>query len=109
MKSRAIIIIVLAIISGLFAYILIDTSIPTTNDFTEEQLLDFFRSHTVSGNYAAAIKLQYTQPRPGTAYLGTIHGYRNNLSVCEELIAPYNEDPSLTLIPGSTYYCELLR
>lgn len=45
---------------------------------------------------------------PGTAYLGTIHGYPNNLSVCEELIEPYNTDPTLTTIPGSTYYCETL-
>lgn len=78
-------------------------------DLTEAELEEFFRSHTVAGNHAAAIKLRYTIPAPGTAYLGTIHGYPNNLVVCEELIEPYNSDPSLTIIPGGTYYCEVLR
>lgn len=78
-------------------------------NLTEEELDGFFRKHTISGNHAAAIKLRFTIPQPGTSYLGTIHGYPNNLAVCEELIAPYNEDPSLTTIPGSTYYCEVLR
>ena len=81
----------------------------TGADLTEEEVEDFFRRHTVSGNHAAAIKLRFTIPRPGTAYLGTIHGYPNNLQVCEELIEPYNKDPSLTIIPGSRYFCEVLR
>lgn len=86
--------------------------IPTTaysKDLTEEEVESFFRKNTISGNYAAAMKIRFTVPVPGVAYLGTIHGYPDNLSVCEELIAPYNMDPSLTTIPGSTYYCELLR
>lgn len=43
----------------------------------------------------------------GPAWLATIHGYPSNLSVCEELIAPYNEDPELSVIGGS-YYCEAI-
>lgn len=78
-------------------------------DFTEEGLEAFFRQHTVNGNYAVAAKARFTFPSPGTAYLLTVHGYPNNLSVCKELIAPYNEDPNLSVIPGSTYYCEVLR
>ena len=42
------------------------------------------------------------------AYLATIHGYPNNLSVCKELIAPYNKDSSKSVIAGE-YYCEELR
>jgi hypothetical protein len=78
-------------------------------DLTEEQLETFFRKRTVTGNHAVAIKLRFTVPSPSIAYLGTIHGYPNNLLVCEELIAPYNKDPSLTTIPGGTYFCEVLR
>jgi hypothetical protein len=44
----------------------------------------------------------------GVAYLATIHGFPNNRSVCEEIIAPYNKDPSLSVIPGE-YFCEELR
>ena len=80
-----------------------------STDISETQLDAFFRSKTVAGNHAAAIKLRFTVPQAGVSYLGTIHGYPNNLSVCEELIAPYNEDPSLTTIPGASYFCEVLR
>ena len=40
----------------------------------------------------------------GPAWLATIHGYPDNLSVCEELIQPYNEDKSLSTLPGEYYY-----
>jgi hypothetical protein len=78
-------------------------------DLSEEDLEDFFRRHTVSGNRAVAIKLRFSVPTAGTAYLATVHGYPNNRQVCEELIAPYNSDPSLTTIPGGRYFCEILR
>lgn len=78
-------------------------------DLSEGDLEDFFRGHTVSGNRAVAIKLRFSVPRSGTAYLATVHGYPNNLQVCEELIAPYNSDPSLTTVPGSRYFCEVLQ
>jgi hypothetical protein len=44
----------------------------------------------------------------GSAYLATIHGYPNNRSVCEQIIAPYNKDAALSVIPGE-YFCEELR
>lgn len=78
-------------------------------NLTEKELEDFFRKNTINNNYAVAIKLSFTNPTPWTAYLWTIHGYPDNKSVCEELISPYNEDPSLTIIPGSIYYCETLN
>lgn len=40
-----------------------------------------------------------------TSWLATIHGYPNNREVCEELIDPYNADPSLSEM-GGRYYCE---
>lgn len=98
------------IILGLIGYIVFNTNNnQTSEDLSEEELETFFRHHTIANNNAVAIKLNFTVPQPGTAYLGTIHGYPDNVSVCEELIAPYNEDSSLTIIPGGTYYCEVLR
>jgi len=44
----------------------------------------------------------------GPDWLATVHGYPNNREVCEEIVKPYNEDPELSVIPG-TYYCEEIR
>jgi hypothetical protein len=44
----------------------------------------------------------------GENYLVTIHGYPTNLSVCEQLIALYNQDQSSSALPGE-YFCEELR
>ncbi len=41
------------------------------------------------------------------SWLATVHGYPNNVSVCEELIAPYNANAELSALPGE-YYCERL-
>jgi hypothetical protein len=79
--------------------ILIGDSISSTD------LENFFRKHKVDNNYAVAIK---KHSLGGDPYLVTIHGYPDNISVCERLIAPYNEDSSLSAIPGD-YYCEELR
>ena len=40
--------------------------------------------------------------------IATVHGYPTNLSVCEQLIAPYNQDQSSSALPGD-YFCEELR
>lgn len=110
MENKGLIISLLTIIFGLVGYIVFSSNDNVSNgNLTEEELELFFREHTIANNNAVAIKIDFTIPQPGTAYLGTIHGYPNNRSVCEELIAPYNEDPSLTTIPGGTYYCEVLR
>jgi hypothetical protein len=44
----------------------------------------------------------------GVIHLITIHGFPTNMSVCEDLIAPYNKDPSLSVM-GGEYFCEELR
>lgn len=78
-------------------------------DLTEEDLDAFFRKHTVSGKHVVAVKkLTTISGQSAVSYLSTIHGYPDNLGVCKELIAPYNEDPSLSVIPA-TYFCEVLR
>lgn len=100
--------IIFAIVGGIIGFWIATTVSFSGDDLTEDKLDKFFRNHTVSGKHAVAIKKYSTLPQSGTAYLGTIHGYPNNLSVCEELIAPYNEDASLSVIPGGKYYCEVL-
>jgi len=40
--------------------------------------------------------------------LATVHGYPNNMSVCEDLIEPYNNDASLSVISGQ-FFCERLE
>ncbi len=80
-----------------------------SKNLSEKELEDFFRNHTIANNYAVAIMQDFSFPIDGTAYLGTIHGYPDNKSVCEELIAPYNDDPSLSTIPGALYYCKTLK
>jgi hypothetical protein len=40
----------------------------------------------------------------GTDYLITVHGYPDDLAICMDLIKPYNEDPSLSVLPGE-YSC----
>jgi len=74
-------------------------------DVSDIALERYFKKTTVSGNHVAALKKRIFQG--DVAYLATIHGYPNNLAVCESLIAPYNSDASKSVLPG-TYFCELL-
>jgi hypothetical protein len=77
----------------------------TTGDIASSDLEELFRKHKVEGYNAVALK---KRSLGSVAYLATIHGFSNNRSVCEELITPYNKDPSLSVIPGE-YFCEELR
>ena len=72
---------------------------------TDTELESFFRSHTVDGNHVVALK---KRSAGAVSYLATIHGYPSNLSVCEQLIEPYNKDQSTSALPGE-YFCEELR
>src|SRR5262245_1486437 len=62
------------------------STIPETS-ITDTDLESYFRNHMVDGNHVAAIKKRSVGV---VSYLATVHGYPNNLSVCEELIKPYN-------------------
>ena len=76
-----------------------------SDSLTASEVETLFRTHKVDGNVAAALKKRSL----GTvAYLATIHGYPNNVSVCEELIEPYNKDAAMSVV-GGDYYCEELR
>jgi hypothetical protein len=75
-----------------------------SNSLTEDELEAFFRAHKISGKKVVALK---KRSAGSVSYLATIHGYPDNLSVCEELIKPYNENPSMSILPGA-YYCEEL-
>lgn len=72
---------------------------------TSGELESFFRARKVDGKHVVALKKRSAGV---VAYLATIHGYPDNLSVCEELVAPYNKDSSMSVIHG-VYYCEELR
>lgn len=82
-----------------------DISFMANDIVTEDEVAQFFKTHKVAGNYAAALKKSSLGQ---VSYLATIHGYPNNLDVCNDLIAPYNENESLSTIPGY-YFCEELR
>ena len=79
-------------------------TITSGDSITEEKLESFFRKHKVGGNYPVAIKKHSI----AESYLATIHGYPDNLSVCKQIIEPYNKDQKLSAIEGE-YYCEVLR
>lgn len=74
-------------------------------DLSEEDLQQFFVQHRVGGNVVAALK---ERSLGAVSYLATIHGYPNNLSVCEDLIAPYNKNQGASTVAGE-YFCEELR
>jgi hypothetical protein len=76
-----------------------------SRSMTEEELEAFLRGRTVSGEFVVALKKRTLGE---VAYLATVHGFPNNISVCEELIKPYNEDSSMSTLAGE-YFCEELR
>jgi hypothetical protein len=80
-------------------------TVATGDSVTTSEVEDFFRKHKVDGAHAVAMK---KRSLGGVAYLATIHGWADNRPVCEEVIAPYNKDASLSVIPGE-YFCEELR
>ena len=75
------------------------------SDISSSDLEAYLRKHTVDGQHPVAVK---KRSLGGVSYLVTIHGYPTNLSVCEDLIAPYNKDQSQSVIPGE-YFCEELE
>lgn len=76
-----------------------------SGSITADELEAFFNEKRIDNNRAVALKK--SSSAGGAAYLLTLHGYPNNLSVCEELIKPYNADPKQSVIQG-TYYCQQL-
>lgn len=81
------------------------TKIAASSVVTPAELESLFRHHTVNGHYAVALK---KRSAAGDSYLLTVHGYPDNLAVCQKLVKPYNEDPQLSVLPGQ-YFCEELR
>jgi hypothetical protein len=75
-----------------------------SNSLTEDELEAFFLAHKINGKNVVALKKRCVG---SVSYLATIHGYPDNLSVCAELIKPYNKSPSMSIVPGA-YYCEEL-
>ena len=67
-------------------------------EVTQEKLKEYFKNHKVGRSS------DYMVVKNGTDYLLTIHGYMDDREVCESLIKNYNEDPKLSVLPG-TYTC----
>ena len=103
---------ILAVLAQVIAVILLlgcngedDHAVAQGNDLSETDVENFFRQHTIEGSNAVAMKKRSL----GTVtYFATVHGYPNNLAVCEEVLAPYNKDASRSAISGE-YFCEVLR
>ena len=64
----------------------------------DNDVKEFFAKHKIGSSP------DYAVMKNGTDHLLTIHGFADDLSVCMELIEPYNRDASLSTIPGS-YTC----
>jgi hypothetical protein len=77
-------------------------------DHRPENSLEFEKNlRTVLENrptYAAPAAALMKDGLGGQAWLATVHGYPNNLEVCQQLIEPYNSNPELSALPGS-YSC----
>ncbi|SMM98462.1 hypothetical protein SPONN_2403 [uncultured Candidatus Thioglobus sp.] len=82
-----------------------DVSIVSGESIESKELEDFFRKHKIDENYPVALK---KHSLGGESYLVTIHGYPNNLSVCQQFIEPYNKGSETSMIAG-TYFCSVLR
>ena len=84
----------LAIFLGIFVL----TAGCGARDADQEDVQRFFSKNKIDGSP------DYAVMKNGTVHLLTIHGYADDMSACMELIKPYNEDPSLSVLPG-TYSC----
>lgn len=73
-----------------------------SGSITSDQLEEFFAHHKIDDSRAVAIKKRSLGEE---SYLATVHGFPNNWSVCSELIAPYNENASLSAVQGE-YFCK---
>lgn len=71
----------------------------------EAQLRDFLKAHPVASDPPVAVMKRNAA---GDAWLITVQGYADNQATCEQLIEPYNSDPSLSTVAG-TYYCDPIR
>jgi hypothetical protein len=70
----------------------------TKHEATQEDVREFFATHKIGNSPDYAIV------KNGTDYLAVIYGMADDLSVCMDLIKPYNKDPSLSTFSG-TYSC----
>lgn len=85
-------------IIALFVILLLSGCESGQKEVGQEAVKDFFAKNRVGSSP------DYAVMKNGTDHLITIHGYANDLDVCQRLIEPYNRDPSLSAVPGS-YTC----
>jgi hypothetical protein len=88
--------------SGLFCAFLLGLvaglSSCTKHEATQEDVQKFFEAHKIGQSPDYAIV------KNGTDYLAVVFGMADDQSACMDLIKPYNENQSLSALPG-TYSC----
>lgn len=72
---------------------------------TDEDIKKYFNDHKTSSSAYMIIK---NSEIGGDANLAVIFGLMDNQRACEELIAPFNKDSTLSVIKG-IYRCEKLN
>lgn len=82
----------------LFIFVMTGCSVASVREISQEDAQEFFKSHRIGKSPDYAIM------KNGTDYLATIHGMVDDKSACLDLIKLYNEDTSLSVLPG-TYTC----
>lgn len=70
----------------------------TKQETTQDDLKNYFKNHRIGSSS------DYAVIKNGDDYLLTIHGYMDDKQSCEDIIKPLNEDPKLSVMPG-TYSC----
>lgn len=75
--------------------------VPATYDQFLQELAQAYREKPEEYSRAYAL---VKEGMAGPDWLLTVHGLPNNRAACEEIAAPYNDDPSLSALPGM-YTC----
>ena len=87
--------------SKIFLFLIMFTSFivgSMAKEITNEEMVKFFKNNRVGDSP------DYAVVKNGNDVLMVITGMMDDKAVCEDMIRPYNEDPSLSDIPGQ-YAC----
>ncbi|ODT01030.1 MAG: hypothetical protein ABS49_03060 [Erythrobacter sp. SCN 62-14] len=77
------------------------SGIDAYNDFESRLAKTYQNKPDTNGTPYALI----VRNRSGRAWLLTVHGQPDNLAACEKIAAPYNADPSFSVLKESRYGC----
>jgi hypothetical protein len=88
----------MAVFCGVLPGVIASLSGCAKHEATQEDVREFFATHKIGR------APDYAVVKNGTDYLAVIYGMDDDLRVCMDRIKPYNENPSLSTLPG-TYSC----